>query len=463
MNIRESSHGTWTSSRSFMVVAAGATVGISNLTRVPYLIGEYGGGAFLWVYIAALLLIAAPLLAAELMIGRWMRDDLVAGFRRLAETARARRIWVFIGRMALTGAVLILSYYSVIAGWSMAYAFRTTTGAFSGMSDAAATEVFLNLARAPERCLSWHTLFMVIVCVVVAHGFREGIERAAMRLIPTAGAMILALVGYAVFSLDPWPALRWLLTPDFDRLGWRGVMEAIHQAFFTMSLGFGVIMGLGAYLPTNAPIKRMALTLILIDVLVSVLSGVALFTVIFSAGLKPVPGLALIFQVLPQSLPQGIAGTLFGVTFFVLMFIVTLCSATALLEPLTRYMIDRWRMTRVFAAATGALIVWYLGLGTLLSFSMFQDAELFGRNFFGWVQFITASVLAPATGLMACVFVVSIMPRELTRAMWGERDRWLYGAWFFALRYPARIGLILILLYASGLLDCVVGFWNVPA
>lgn len=463
MNIRESSHGTWSSSRSFMVVAAGATVGISNLTRVPYLMGEYGGGAFLLVYVAALLLIAAPLLAAELMIGRWARDDLIAGFRRLAETARAKRIWVVIGRMALTGAVLILSYYSVIAGWSMAYAFRTTTGEFAGMADAEAATVFLNLARDPERCLSWHTIFMVIVCVVVAHGFREGIERTAMRLMPAAGAMILALCTYAVVTLDSGAALSWLLTPDFNRLGWRGAMEALHQAFFTMSLGFGVIMGLGAYLPTTAPIKRMALGLVLLDVTVSVLSGVALFTVIFSAGLKPVPGLALIFQVLPQSLPPTIGGTLFGVSFFVLMFIVTLCSATALLEPLTRYMIDRWRMTRVFAAASSALIVWYLGLGTLLSFSLFQDAEVWGLNFFGWLQFITASWLAPATGLLVSVFVVSIMPRDLTRSMWGERDSWLFGIWFFALRYPARIGLILILLYASGLLDRLVSFWDLPA
>lgn len=463
MNIRESSHGTWSSTRNFIVVAAGATVGISNLTRVPYLMGEYGGGAFLMVYVAALLMIAAPLLAAELMIGRWARDDLVAGFRRLTEAAQAKRVWVVIGRMALTGAVLILSYYSVIAGWSVAYAFRTTTGAFSGMSDAAATEVFLALARDPERCLSWHTLFMVIVCVTVAYGFREGIERAAMRLMPAAGVMVLALFTYAVVNLDAAPALSWLLAPDFSRLGWRGVMEAIHQAFFTMSLGFGVMIGLGVYLPTNAPIKRMALTLVLIDVLVSVLSGIALFTLIFAAGLKPVPGLALIFQVLPQSLPSTIGGTLFGVTFFVLMFMVTLCSATALLEPLTRYMIDRWRMTRVFAAASSAVIVWFLGLGTLLSFSVFQDVELWGRNFFGWVQFITASWLAPATGLLIAVFVVSIVPRELTRALWGERDRWLFGAWFFALRYPARIGLILILLYASGLLDSLVGFWVVPA
>ena len=460
VNIRESSHGYWSSSRNFVWVAAGATIGISNLTRVPYLMGEYGGSAFLLVYMLSLLLIAAPLLAAEWMLGRWARDDLIAGFARLADAASARRAWKLVGDMALAGAVLILSYYSIIAGWSMAYTFRVASGALSGVGEQAATEVFLELARDPERSLSWHTLFMVIACVVVAHGFREGIERAAIRLMPSAALLLLALCCYAVATTDAMPALRWLLLPDFSRLGWRGVIEAMHQAFFTMSLGIGVMMNLGVYLAVAAPVKRLALSILLIDLAFSLIAGVALFTMIFAAGLQPAPGLALIFQVVPRSLPSSVGGTLFGVGFFTALFIVTLCSATALLEPLTRYLIDRLRWTRVFAATSSALMIWYLGLGSLLSFSVIQDFELAGRNFFEWVQFLTASWLAPATGLLVCVFVVSIMPRDLISAMWGDRDRWLYPAWFFALRYPARLSLIVVLLYASGVLDWLVRFWT---
>lgn len=459
MNIRESSHGYWSSSRSFLWVAAGATIGISNLTRLPYLMGEYGGSAFLVVYVAAMLLVAAPLLAAEWMLGRWARDDLIAGFSRLAEAARARRSWTLVGAAALAGAALILSYYSVIAGWSMAYTFRAASGMVNGLDETQATRVFLDLAQDPERSLSWHTLFMVIVCVVVAHGFREGIERAATRLMPAAALLLLGLCAYAVLTADPTPALRWLLMPEFARIGWRGLIEALHQAFFTMSLGIGVMMNLGVYLPVAAPVKRLALSVLAIDVGFSLLAGIALFTMIFAAGLQPAPGLALIFQVIPRSLPQNFGGTLFGVAFFATLFMVTLSSAIALLEPITRYLIDRLRWTRVFAATSGALMIWYLGLASLLSFSVIQDAELLGRNFFEWMQLLTTSLLAPATGLLVCVFVVSIMPRDLTAAMWGERDRWLYAAWFFALRYPARLSLILILLYASGLLDWLLRFW----
>ncbi|MEQ1440537.1 sodium-dependent transporter [Fontimonas sp. SYSU GA230001] len=459
MNIRESSHGYWTSSQSFLWVAAGATVGISNLTRVPYLMGEYGGAAFLLVYVLSLIFIAVPLVAAEWMLGRWTRDDLIAGFQRLAEAARAHSGWKVIGVLAMAGAVLILSYYSIIAGWSIAYMFRVAGGGFGGMSETAATEVFLELARDPERSLSWHTIFMVVVCIVVAHGFREGIERTATRLMPAAAALIMALCAYAVLARDAGSAVRWLLAPDFSQLGWRGVIEAMNQAFFTMSLGIGVMMNLGVYLPVAAPVKRLALTLMLIDLCFSLLGGIALFTVILAAGLQPAPGLALIFQVLPRSLPQDLGGTLFGVGFFLTLFLVALSSATVLLEPLTRYLIDRLRWTRVFAAASSALIIWYLGLGSLLSFNVLENFQLWGNNFFEWVRFLTASVFAPATGLLICVFVVSIMPRDLVSATWGERDRWLFQAWFYLLRYPARIGLIVILCYASGLLNWLVGLW----
>lgn len=460
MNIRESSHGYWSSSRSFVWVAAGAAIGISSLTRVPYLMGEYGGLAFLLVYVLALLLISVPLLSAELMLGRWMRDDLVSGFRRLADAAQARRGWMLVGVVSLAGAILILSYYSVIAGWSMAYAFRMASGSFAGLSDQAATEAFMALARDPERSLSWHTLFMLITCIVVAHGFREGIERAAMRLMPVATLLLLCLCLYALSVVDATPAVARLLLPDFGRLGWRGVIEAMHQAFFTMSLGIGVMMSLGIYLPATAPVKRLALSVAALDVLFSLTAGLAVYALVLSAGLQPAPGLAMVFQVLPRSVPATVGGTLFGTGFFIVLFLVTLCSAIALLEPVTRYLIDRLRWTRVFAATSSALAIWCLGLGSLLSFSVIQDAELWGRNFFEWAQFLTVSWLAPVTGLLVCVFVVSIMPRQLTVAVWGERDRWLYQAWFLSLRYTARLGLIVILLYATGALDWLVAFWT---
>jgi NSS family neurotransmitter:Na+ symporter len=461
MSIRESSYGYWSSTRSFIWVAAGAAMGIGNIVRLPYLMGEHGGVLFLLVYLAALVVVGMPLLVAEWMLGRWMRDDLAAGFRRLAETARLRPAWGWIGRIALVCGVLLLSYYSVIAGWSMAYAFRTTAGAFGqDLSAEAAREVFAQLAQDPERSLSWHTVFMVIVCVIVTHGFREGIERAALRLVPTAFTIAILLCGYAITTGETGRTLQFLLQPDFAKLGWRGVLEALHQAFFTLALGIGVGLALGSYLPANAPVKRLALAVLLMDTVFSLVIGLAVFALIFNAGLAPAPGLALLFQVLPRALPPGLPGVLFGVGVYMSMFLITLMSAAALLEPVTRYLMDRQRWTRVVAATSSALVIWYLGLGTLLSFSVIQEARLFGRNFFDWAQWLTVSVMAPVGGLLICVLVVSMLPRALVRTLWGERDTWLYSTWFMLLRYPARLGLILVLLYAIGLLDWIAALWS---
>ncbi|QHS09420.1 sodium-dependent transporter [Sinimarinibacterium sp. NLF-5-8] len=460
MNIRESSYGYWSSTHSFLWVVVGATVSISTLTRVPYLMSQYGGSAFLLTYLLCAILFAVPLMLAEWILGRWSRDDVVAGMGHLAQAAQARRSWKAVGMMALAGAILVLSYYSVMAGWSMAYTFRMAGGAVSGLDVAQSRQLFLDLAQDPERSLSWHTLFMVAVCVVVAHGFKEGVERAAVRLVPAAMTLVVGLLVYAMAKVDIQPAWAQLMTPDFAKLGWRGVIEAMIQAFFTMSLGIGVMMNLGVYLPASAPIKRLAFSVLLINIAFSVVAGVALYALVLASDQSPVAGLALIFQIVPLSLPNTFGGTLFGVAFFLTLFLITLCSATVMLEPLTRYLSDRLRWTRVFAATSGALIIWYLGLGSLLSFNIWHDAELFGRTFFGWIQFLTINLLVPATALLICIFVGSIMPRELAWVAWGERNRRIFDIWFFMLRYPARISLIIILLYSTGLLDVLMRFWT---
>ncbi|MGH8456100.1 MAG: sodium-dependent transporter [Stenotrophobium sp.] len=460
MNIRESSYGYWSSSRAFVWVAGGAAMGIGNVARLPYLMGEYGGVIFLAAYIAALLVVGLPLLVTEWMLGRWMRDDLIRGFERLALTAKARRAWVLVGALALVSAVLILSFYSVIAGWSAAYAFRGAGGVLSGISADSAHHIFLNLAQDPERGLTWHMMFMVIACIIVAHGVREGIEQAARRMAPAAFVLAIALCIYALLRGNSHEALSYLLTPSFSKFGWRGALVAIQQAFFTLGLGMGVMLALGTYLPANAPLKRMALLVIAMDTVFSLIAGFAIFAMIFSAGLQPEPGLALTMEVLPQALPKGMTGSLLATGFYSMLFLVTMCSASALLEPVTRFLQDWQRTTRVFAAASSALVIWFIGLGSLLSFSILGGFQVLGHNFFEWVQYLTASWFAPACGLLICIFASRIMPRELARIAYGESDPWLFGTWMNAMRYPARVALVVLLIYSTGLLDWLAKLWG---
>lgn len=460
MNIRESSYGYWSSSRSFLWVAAGATVGIGNVARLPYLMGEHGGIWFLAAYVLCLLLLGLPLLMSEWMLGRWMRDDPISGLRRLIATANAVRPWVVIGWLSLAGAVMILSYYSVIAGWSLAYAVRAAGGVLNGLAPEQARAAFFQLAQDPERGLSWHTIFMVVACIIVVHGFRDGIERAALRMLPAAFFIAIALCVYALASGSTSEALKFLLQPDVHKFGWRGALEALHQAFFTLTLGVGAMFALGSYLPARAPLMQLALGVILIDTLFSLLAGLAIFALIFSAGVEPVRGVALLFQALPAALPAGIGGVLVGVSLYTMLFLVTLTSATALLEPLTRFLMDRFRTTRVFAATSSALLIWYLGLGTLLSFGVLQDVRLLGRNFFEWMQWLTVSWFAPTCSLLVCIFAARILPEELSRSAFGERGTWFYPVWRGLLRYPVRLGLIVILCYSAGLLEWAAAFWG---
>jgi len=460
MTIRESSYGYWSSTPSFMWVAAGAAIGIGNMARLPYLMGQYGGVVFLVVYLLALLLVSLPLLATEWLVGRWARADVVDAYANIAKDAGARRIWVLLGWFSLAGATLILSYYSVIAGWSAAYAFRAASGSLNGSDADTVRMVFYGLAQDPERGLSWHTIFMVMACIIVAHGVREGLERAARVWVPIAFLMAITVATYALVNGNILAALSYLITPDIFKLGWRGVAEAVHLAFFTLGLGMGVMLTLGTYMPANAPIVRTALAVVLLDTVFSLTAGTALFAIIFSAGLDPAPGVLLAFQLLPQALPAGGFGILIAVLFYCMMFIVTMASATALLEPVTRYLMERWRAPRVFAATSGALLIWFIGLCSLLSFSILAELRMLGRNFFEWVQFLTGSLLAPATGLLLCVFVSRILPPDLQRQLWGEKHAVSYRVWSWLMRYPARIGLIVVLLYATGILDWLAELWS---
>lgn len=461
MNIRESSYGYWSSNASFLWVAGGTAIGIGNVARLPYLMSEYGGSIFLCAYLIALMVVGLPLLVTEWMIGRWMRDDLINGFVKLTQTAQVRREWVVIGVVSLIGAAMILSFYSVIAGWSQAYALRSAVGMVNGHSADTVRHIFLGMAQDPERGLTWHTIFMVFTAIIVAHGFRDGIEHAAKRLVPTAFVLAAIIFFYALRNGDTQATLHYLLAPDLAKFGWRGALEAIQQAFFTLALGMGAMMALGSYLPANAPLKKLALVVILMDTVFSLTVGFSVFSLALKANLQPVSGLAMFFEVFPQSLSSDMGGILIAVAFFIMLLLATLAASITLLEAVTRLLMDWQRATRVFAAVTAAVLIWFLGIGSLLSFSVLSESRLLGRNFFEWLQFLTASWFAPACGLLICIFSSRILPRDLARHAFGESEPQLFGIWAWALRFPARIALIFLLTYSAGLLDWLASLWSI--
>ncbi len=457
VNIRESSYGYWSSGSAFVWVAAGACMGMGNIVRLPALMGLYGGWVFLLAYFVALLLLGVPLLVTEWALGRWMRDEGTAGFGRLAQAAGASARWRALGGIALVGAAMVLSYYSVVAGWSLGFTFRAAAGNLYGDA-AVAAQRFLDLAQDPERSLAWHTLFMVSTCVIVAQGFREGMERAARYFVPTAFVVML-LIGAAAFHYgDPQAAMQYVFTGDASRFGWRGALEALQQAFYTLALGFGAMLTLGGYLPASQRLGRLGLVVVLLDTLFSLLSGFVLLCFVLRAGVTPAPGLSMLFQTLPQALPEGWAGIAIGTPFYLVLFIVTLLSAAALLEPLTHYLMQRLRLTRIFAAVAAAVVVWYLGLGSLLSFNALSDLRLLGQNFFEWMQLLSSTLIAPTFAILMC-YVVVHLPRELNEAIAGGSMGWMRIG-HFLLRYPVRLSLLAIIVYALGVFDWFERLWS---
>ena len=460
MRIRESSHGYWSSTRAFVWVAGGAAMGIGGIGRLPYLAAEHGGSAFWLVYFIALLLLSWPLLTAELMVGRWTREDVVSGFAWLTRGSGAPAVWSKLGVLALASAALILSYYSVIAGWYMAYAMRSAGGLLNGISAEQASGLFYELAQDPERSLAWHTIFMATVCLIVAHGARDGIERTASYLAPASFVVAAIIFICVLFDDNAGGALGRMYAFRPGELGWRGVLEALYQAFYTLGLGLGVMIAYGSYLPSQAALPRVALAVIVADTLFSVLLGTALFVLLERPGAESATSVTQVFLQLPQGFSPGFGGHLLAVLFYLALLMATLLSAIALLEPPTRYLMERYRFPRVFAAAYGAMVIWYLGLGTLLSFNVIRDARWMGQNLFEWVQWLTSRLFVPASVLLICTFIVRVLPADVARAGWGDRDLFLYRTWRQMLRYPVRLSLIAVLLVSTGIVDWLVSLWS---
>jgi len=458
--IRESIYGYWSSPRAFVWVCAGATIGIGNMARLPWLAGQYGGGAFLIAYLLALCLIALPMLIAEWLVGRWTRPDLLSGFERLAQDAGGmRRGWKPLAVLALLSALLTLAYYSVVAGWSVGYIFRAAGGELLAVDAGHSRDVFLGLVRDPERSLAWHTIFLLAACIIVSQGVREGLERGGRYLLGAAFLLLLCLMAYAARHGDVGAALHYLFAVDFSRLGWRGAMEAVQQAVFSVSLGLGVMLAYGGYLHGETRLMRAAVSVIALDTFFALGAGIAINALLFGAGLSPVSGLALLFQAVPMALPGIPMSIIVATGFYMLVVAITLASAIALMEPLVAWLMIRYRLPRTSAATAVAMVAWFLGIGAMLSFGVLDDARLAGRNPFEWMQWLTARLLIPVGVLLSCIAVGRVLPLHVIEAGWGSERLTMFRVWRQLLRFPARIGLAALLLYTLGLLDRLEQLW----
>jgi len=466
-NQRVSVHGMWSSRGVFIIATVGSAVGLGNIWKFPYITGEYGGGAFVVVYLMCIALIGIPIMMAEILLGRRGRASPISTMRRLAREEGSSRAWSLVGYSGVVAGFLILSFYSVIAGWALAYVFEAASGGFNAVTAEGAARLFGDLVGSPQQLLMWHSVFIVMTTLVVARGVREGLERAVSIMMPALFVMLLVMVGYAAVEGDFARGFGFLFDVNFAkvfelctgtgdaldcRFSGEPVLVAMGHAFFTLSLGMGAIMAYGAYVPDRASITGATITIAAADTVVALLAGLAIFPIVFASGLEPSAGPGLIFQTLPIAFGNMPGGQWFGTIFFVLLVFAAWSSSISLVEPAVAWLVDSRGWRRGAAAVMVGALAWFLGIGSALSFNLWsgEEYQLFGRTLFDLKDFVASNIMLPLGGLLIALFVAYGAGRHMALDELSISRQRLFDAWWFVIRYVSPVGITIVFLNSVG-------------
>lgn len=412
------SHEQWSSRLTFILAATGSAVGLGNIWKFPYMVGKDGGAAFVVVYLACVFAIGLPVLVAEWLIGRRGQKNPINTMAEVAHKEGRTRGWVVVGISGVLGAFLILGFYSVIGGWSLAYILESVTGGFSGQDARGIDALFNGLLASPGKLLFWHTAFILLTAGIVVRGITDGLEKAVNGMMPALGVVLLILVGYGMFSGHFGETLAFMFKLDWQAINGHVVLAALGQAFFTLSLGMGVMMAYGSYLGEDVNLLGSARTVIILDTLFALFAGLAIFPIVFANGLDPSSGPGLIFQTLPLAFGNMGGGTILGLLFFILLTVAALTSSISLLEPAVATLQDRTSLSRVSATLVAGSAAWLLGVAALLSFNLWSGVSVAGLSVFDFLDELTSKYLLPLTGLGVIVFAGWFMEQKsITREL----------------------------------------------
>tara|TARA_B110000444_G_scaffold260881_1_gene309709 strand:- start:2048 stop:3424 length:1377 start_codon:yes stop_codon:yes gene_type:complete len=447
---RTSSHGEWSSRTAFILAATGSAVGLGNIWKFPYVTGENGGGAFVLIYILCVLFIGIPIMLAEVYLGKRGRLNPIASIKYISERENRSKNWRVIGLIGILAGILILSYYSVIAGWTMAYATRAAFGVINNIDAVGAAAMFNDFVSDPERLLAWHTIFSIMTAIVVSKGVKSGLESAVIRLMPALLVLLLALVIFSAIEGDFASGVKFMLYPDFSQVTWKTVLIAMGQAFFSLSLGMGALMVYGSYLSSDISIPQTCVIVASLDTLVALLAGLAIFPIVISSGLEMTQGPGLIFQTLTVAFGAMPGGQLFGTLFFILLIFAAWTSSISLIEPMIIWMIEKYNLTRIQAATISSGLAWLLGIGTIISFNIGSEIKIFNMNIFEMLDYLTSNILLPLGGIMITIYVSWLISKESIDAELKIKSNILRFIWYFSAKIIAPLAVIMVMLNALG-------------
>ncbi|GAA0587203.1 sodium-dependent transporter [Halomonas salifodinae] len=440
----------WLGRWGFVLAATGSAVGLGNIWKFPYITGEFGGGAFVLVYLACILAVGVPIMMAEISFGRRGRGSPIDAIRRVVQESGGGGFWSLFGWMAMLCGFMILTFYVVVAGWSFAYLWKMLSGGLVGSSVEDMAAIFEANNANPANLGLWSTLVTVLTMLIVGKGVQAGIERSVSWMMPGMVVMLAILIGYGVYSGGFGEAFAFLFSFNTDGLSSEGLLAALGHAFFTLSLASGAILTYGAYLPKGHSIARTTFSVAIADTVVALMAGLAIFPIIFANGMSPGGGPGLIFMSLPLAFQAMPLGTLFGVLFFLMLSMAALTSSISMIEATVAWLIDNKGVSRKQASWGVGIVLWVVSTLAMLSFNWGADWTLGGRNFFDWLDYLTSRWMMPLGGLGMALMAGFLLRNELFKEELGLSNV-QHALWLFMVRYVSPLGIVLIFVDALGL------------
>jgi NSS family neurotransmitter:Na+ symporter len=447
----EQSRATWSSRPAFLLATIGGAVGLGNLWRFPYIAGDNGGSGFVLLYLGFVLILGLPLMAGEFLLGRRGKGSAVQTMSRLIRSEEAGPVWNLIGFLSLLVPFLGLSYYAVVAGWSLDYFGRSLLGTFDNFDAAASQTTFGDRIGRRVTQAALHGTFIALTVWVIAMGVNDGIERMSRILMPALFAMILVLVAYGVAQADFAAAAEFLFRPDFSKITGQSVLIALGQAFFSLAIGTGVLITYSAYMPADFPIRSSAAAICFGDTLAALLAGLAIFPIVFASGLDPGEGPGLIFVTLPIAFGNMPGGNIIGPLFFMLLIFAAYTSALGMLEPVVAWLEEKWPGRRKRLAVIAGTAMWMLGLGSVFSFNIWSGVHPLAflgieKTFFELTDFSVANLLIPANALLIALFAGWVLRASVVREEFRSDSAIWISFWRVSIRYVAPVAIAIILI-----------------
>jgi NSS family neurotransmitter:Na+ symporter len=456
----------WRSQNVFIVVAAGATLSLNDFLTFPVLVGQNGGSAFLMLYLIFLLVLGLPLLMAELLLGRLGRSDPPRSFEILSAQLKSSVFWKSAGFLSMLAAFMIVSTFSVIAGWSLSYFIKSGLGVFSVMTAEGVSRSFNDFILDTERMMLWFTLFILLLVAVSAQQLKKGLERFSLVLVPLLLLILISGLLVAVYSPGFSQSVQVLLHADFASLGDDAPILALQRAFYTLALGLGAMMVYGSYLPAGSSIGYLALQVIIIDLLFSIIIGLAIYSMAFSTGFEPSLDSQYAYRILPVVFNRLDVGYLGAALFFLMLLLAALTTSMALIEGMVSYFQRRFLFSRLKAAVLAGVCIWITGFGSVISYSVwngegFTIAIYFGddavrivnnASFHDIMMFASSRIIQPVAALLICLFVAWVIPRETSFRELGLPGNYFYESWNFMIRYITPVLLTVVVLSSVGII-----------